>query len=230
MQARAAARWAGAGLALVLIASASSAALWALSGWNLTSEPEEARILQHSSASTPAAPVVATQSNVDTKGQTPADCQILEDELEAVRAELAIAQGQIEVLVGVPRGWTDDVPSELRPERVDARLEAFLADQEHLELVELDCSEYPCVAVLEGMSLEFDQRDIIEEEFGIMKLATVEIGGVRPPRYILAVGDKADLQGDSEHRPRIDYRVLALADVSQAEMFEDAVADKMNGK
>lgn len=63
--------------------------------------------------------------------------------------EVGVLQGQIWRCRGEPQDWTDTAPNEA-PAYVANVLEDRLADYPNVELLRLDCSEYPCLAVFEG--------------------------------------------------------------------------------
>jgi anti-sigma factor RsiW len=79
----------------------------------------------------------------------------LQRELDQAKQELAEAQfegaltrGQLQALQGVPSPWPEKLPEALQPEHFRANLEARLKDVPDVEISEVDCSEYPCVAAM----------------------------------------------------------------------------------
>ena len=89
-----------------------------------------------------------------TAPSDPSDpCADLRAQLEVAQFSGALAKGQLQAAVGEPTPWPDDIDPEDRPEGVQAKIDAFLATHESLSLAELDCSEYPCMAVFHGPSL-----------------------------------------------------------------------------
>jgi hypothetical protein len=71
------------------------------------------------------------------------------EELQASKVQGAVASGQLSALQGTPIAWPDDVPDALRPEGFEAGLRAAIAPIEGAKVVEVDCSEYPCIGVVE---------------------------------------------------------------------------------
>ncbi|MCB9761766.1 MAG: hypothetical protein H6739_18130 [Alphaproteobacteria bacterium] len=73
----------------------------------------------------------------------------MEAELEKLRFENALLRGQVRVTQGEPQDWPEAVPAALRASGLEEALGATVG--EVAELVEMDCSEYPCVAVLNAL-------------------------------------------------------------------------------
>ena len=80
--------------------------------------------------------------------QLTAEIARLEEELDGLRMEATLARGQLGHYEGTAQPWPDDVPASFRPEAFESALEKALANAENLELLELDCQEFPCVAVI----------------------------------------------------------------------------------
>ncbi len=72
----------------------------------------------------------------------------LEEELDQLRMEATLARGQLGHYEGTPQPWPDDVPAAFQPEGMESALEKVLAESKDLELMEFDCEEFPCVAVI----------------------------------------------------------------------------------
>lgn len=66
--------------------------------------------------------------------------------LEEARFEGALTRGQLAQHQGEPIPWDDTIPAAFRPEAVEKGITAFLADHPELELANLDCDEFPCIA------------------------------------------------------------------------------------
>lgn len=75
----------------------------------------------------------------------------LEDELQALRFENAVARGQLLREVGEPLEWPEDLPEAYEPESFEAWLEEQVEALGDAEIAALDCSEYPCVAVVRSL-------------------------------------------------------------------------------
>ncbi|MBX2799547.1 MAG: hypothetical protein KTR31_17860 [Myxococcales bacterium] len=85
----------------------------------------------------------------------------LQGELETLRAALgqaqftgAVTSGQLEAHVGSPQEWPDDVPEALTPDAMRAKAEQAAQEIDGVELVEVDCAEYPCIVVYESDNIE----------------------------------------------------------------------------
>jgi hypothetical protein len=73
----------------------------------------------------------------------------LEQELDSVSTDRGLAENRVVALEGKPQPWPEDLPKGYSPEEFRATLTEALASQEGAELVDIDCSEYPCIAVLD---------------------------------------------------------------------------------
>ncbi|MFT4627582.1 MAG: hypothetical protein ACI8PZ_006268 [Myxococcota bacterium] len=62
--------------------------------------------------------------------------------------ERAVASGQLAVIQGEPSEWPDDVPDAYQPEAFEEGVRAAIADFPGTELVEVECSEYPCLGAI----------------------------------------------------------------------------------
>jgi len=71
----------------------------------------------------------------------------LEQELDRLRMESALAKGQLSHYEGDPQPWPEEVPPGFQPAAFEAAAEQAVADLEDAELLEVDCSEFPCLAV-----------------------------------------------------------------------------------
>jgi len=74
----------------------------------------------------------------------------LEDELDRLRMEAALAKGQLSHYEGDPQPWPEDVPPGFGAEAFAAAAEQAAEDVEHAELLDVDCSEFPCIAVFQS--------------------------------------------------------------------------------
>lgn len=90
--------------------------------------------------------------------QLPSDCADRQEALQAEhdRLELAVNATSLSLRIAVAQRieregsvveWTDDIPAAERPEAFEAALFAAI-DAEGGEVLELDCSEYPCIATV----------------------------------------------------------------------------------
>lgn len=79
--------------------------------------------------------------------------EALEKAIAELTFERDILRGQLVAAGGEELPWPDDLPAELGPEQFEATLQAALGDFD-AQIVEVDCSEYPCLAVLDGGPIE----------------------------------------------------------------------------
>ncbi len=82
------------------------------------------------------------------------DCDERVSELEAEVQRLsllgAIASGRVEGHEGIEQAWPEALPDRFTPEGVEAAVAAALEEVEGGELLEVDCSEYPCIAWMQS--------------------------------------------------------------------------------
>lgn len=90
------------------------------------------------------APVAAAPRPEDT-----ARIAELEGQLQRLQARQAITSGQLAAVQGEPQPWPDDVAAAWRPAAFERSLRALAAEEEAGDLLTVDCSEFPCLAVLE---------------------------------------------------------------------------------
>ncbi len=161
-----------------------------------------------------------------TQAQTIAHLKERIDELEGAlsRSEFtgAIAQGQLVAHVGAPQAWPEDVAEGLQPDAFSEHLEAAVEAFEGAEVAEIDCSEYPCIAVLELTELTEDWADRLgavpekmAEDFGEdMGLSVMGMGFEDDDSEAALLGfvfaPEGDTARDSEVGSRSHYRANEL--------------------
>jgi len=73
--------------------------------------------------------------------------------LRAVAAEMrdraTAAEEQLELAEGHPTAWPNDTPAAYRREAVEKQIKEFVIDRGLAKLKSIECSEYPCVEVLQ---------------------------------------------------------------------------------
>ncbi len=91
----------------------------------------------------------------DTVSDLRAQVVALQAELDQARQEAdgaklagAIANGQLANVQGQPAVWPTDVPAALRPEAYEADVRAAVASIPGAKVTDVDCSEYPCLALV----------------------------------------------------------------------------------
>jgi hypothetical protein len=86
----------------------------------------------------------------------------LEDQLEAAQFETAVAKGQLKRVEGTPMEWPADTPDVLRAEGFEAYVRDELAHIDQAELLQIDCDEYPCVAVVRSTAQDEHWQDAFD--------------------------------------------------------------------
>ncbi|MBX2802340.1 MAG: hypothetical protein KTR31_31960 [Myxococcales bacterium] len=127
-----------------------SGAAWLTTGDGATAElrPGETVAVAPRSESTVRAarplPIAPDQDAAEQQEQ-------LQRNVDRLAFENALLKGALRRHEGEPHPFPEDYPAELRPEGFDASILELLQAHPELELSGSDCSEYPCVAWIEGM-------------------------------------------------------------------------------
>ncbi len=178
-------------------------------------------------------PRVATRTSdrEPTAEELQAELDALTEQLEAAQFHRAMAQGQLASHEGTPQDWPDDVNPALKPDAFAAELAQAMAGHEDLNLLSLECDEFPCFAVIESHSTSEDWGDDLDEvgrklsESYKELLDTDEVGtghwrsrygdgdlDVRLEGMVLGAGGL----DDEDLKTRTDYRVdSAVKDAAQ---------------
>lgn len=73
----------------------------------------------------------------------------LQEEVTALRADNAASQEHIAAIEGKPKAWPANLPAGFRPDAMESRINAMLEKSGLGTLTDLDCDEFPCIAVIE---------------------------------------------------------------------------------
>ena len=84
-------------------------------------------------------------------------------------------RGQVAAAGGVPMDWPEALPEALRPEGFEATLRAALGDSGY-RVGEIDCSEYPCLAVLD-LGVVDDPMIAAQDVSGVLRDGTEGVLG-----------------------------------------------------
>jgi anti-sigma factor RsiW len=104
-----------------------------------------------------------TESPPPSTAELQARIAHLEQALAASEAVAAISRGQLALAQGGdPVPWPTSTAEALQPEAFRASLDAFAAEQEGLEVVTVDCDEYPCVALVRLDDADAELRDVLQ--------------------------------------------------------------------
>lgn len=76
----------------------------------------------------------------------------LEEELAAARFEQQVASGRLTAHEGEPQEWPEGLPEAFTAGPYEQALAEAFEGAEGMELVEVDCSEFPCLAIVESFS------------------------------------------------------------------------------
>jgi len=145
----------------------------------------------------------------------------LEQELDRLRVEAAMAKGQLSHYEGDPQPWPDDVPEGFMPTAFESAVTEALAGREDAELLDVDCAEFPCIAVIRSYSGEPDWHQGLHEsipdpegydgEVGKMVFAT-ESAGAGARARLLSVAMVPEDHAEDGLRERVDFRVNTLTE------------------
>jgi ferric-dicitrate binding protein FerR (iron transport regulator) len=158
---------------------------------------------------------------------SPEHVAALEAELAGLRAEVqrlqfseTLARGQLASLQGRPIPWPTDVAEAYRPAPLEASLRALVAKHPGLSLEALDCSEFPCVAILQTdgpIEPWKDRLSTLPKELTgddpadvMMMISQSDDGETSKGAVTLAIAPE-DTLGDSEIGQRTKYRGETLA-------------------
>ncbi len=165
------------------------------------------------------------------------DTDALRQELDNVRNQLAelefahgIAKGQLAAVEGEPQEWPEDLPEALTADRFEDSLLTALGDRPDAEIHTVDCSEFPCFAIIESsdpgenwvrdletIGKTMEELSGQEGNFGVMNMAGEsdhDGDNVRMLGVSYWPGDR-----DPEAQKRLNYRGQAL--------LQDALYDAM---
>jgi anti-sigma factor RsiW len=174
---------------------------------------------------TPAPAVAATpEARAENIARLQAELAEVQNALAEARFQGALTRGQLAAMQGTPSPWPDGVPAELTPGQFREKLEATLADVEDVEIAEVDCDEYPCVAAIRytGASAEGGWNQpiadatrawlggVIGEHMSISTNVSEFRNDDSVERYVLVGAHEAD--GDSDVRERTEFRIDGMVD------------------
>lgn len=85
----------------------------------------------------------------------------LERELDELTLQHRVVRGRLAAFEGEPAEWPDETPAFLRPDAFRAALTDVAAADPAWDLADVECDEYPCVAVLAHVG-DGELRDAID--------------------------------------------------------------------
>jgi len=144
------------------------------------------------------------------------------DELEQALAtkdfEGAIQRGRIAAVEGRPQEWPADLPPQLQAAGFERSLRDGLADNEDLEILEVNCDEYPCYAIIEadpetmgpgrkpGDGAIQAWAETVDGDVGLMNMVSV-LGSPDGEVGLMGVSLIAEGQPSDEVSTRLNYRM-----------------------
>ncbi len=123
----------------------------------------------------------------------------LEHELAGLKLQHAFAEGQLNSVNGAPQEFPADLPPAYGPAEFERNVRAGLRGVPGVDLLSMNCEEYPCIAILRTS----DTGDDWGKKLGELGVSIKEG----------AYGEDAAIHEDSEllHGPNGDVRVMAFS-------------------
>jgi hypothetical protein len=159
----------------------------------------------------------------------------MEQELDRLRMEAAMAKGQLSHYEGDPQPWPEDVPAGFRPEAFEAAAEQVVADLEDAELMEVDCAEFPCLAVFrsfdegpewhQGIHERMPDPEGYDGEVGKMVWAS-ESSGAEGTARLLTLALMPEGHEESGLHERTEFRADSLTEGIAEEVLSEQAADE----
>ncbi|MFT5583439.1 MAG: anti-sigma factor RsiW [Cognaticolwellia sp.] len=84
----------------------------------------------------------------------------VQTELDQLRLKNQFLEGQLSASGIRPNEWPEDLPAHLEPDALTAMMESKLKEFPDLKLMDVDCSEYPCMMVIEDLGEEPDRMNM----------------------------------------------------------------------
>lgn len=93
----------------------------------------------------------------------------LSGELERARVTASLTRGQLQGQEGTPQPWPEDLAEIYRPAAFEAAIDSALAEVPFGDLEILDCSEFPCFAVVRSHDVGDDWEKPVDEFAGLLR-------------------------------------------------------------
>ncbi|WP_156040449.1 hypothetical protein [Chondromyces apiculatus] len=154
----------------------------------------------------------------------------LQEEVRGLRAEAGDSQARIAELEGKPQPWPMQLPAGFREKALEANFQAALQKHKLGELVDLECEEFPCIAVVKASQANPQWQEKLQAALREMS-ASPEYGGAvgmsmwsnetqegdQKTRYTAVSMAPPGTADDEEARTRTGHRARGvLADASHA--------------
>jgi hypothetical protein len=145
----------------------------------------------------------------------------MEQELDRLRMEAAMAKGQLSHYEGDPQPWPEDVHAGFQPAAFEDAAEQAVADLDDAELLEVDCAEFPCLAVFrsfdegpewhQGIHERMPDPEGYDGEVGKMVWAS-ESSGAEGTARLLTLALMPEGHEDSGLHERTEFRAGTLTE------------------
>ena len=167
--------------------------------------------------------VAALPAGADEVTRLRAEVADLQDQLAAASMSGAVARGQLALEQGTPVPWPDDVPEALRPAAFEATVRAALVSSGvAADLEQVDCGEYPCLAILRPRSLDGDLGAAIKPFVAALEPVVPDVaaaligtrfqdGDKEVGLVAVALGAPGDLETGGDVGRRTEWRAGTIA-------------------
>ncbi len=159
----------------------------------------------------------------------------LEQELDRLRMEAAMAKGQLSHYEGDPQPWPEEVHPGFQPDAFEAAAEQAVAELEDAELLEVDCAEFPCLAVFrsfdegpewhQGIHERMPDPEGYDGEVGKMVWAS-ESSGAEGTARLLTLALMPEGHEESGLHERTEFRAGTLTEEIADEVLSEQAADE----
>ncbi len=152
----------------------------------------------------------------------------LEQRLDECGLEGRILRARLGRYEGFEQPWPENLPHDLGAAGFEDTLHAVLYDREDVELLGVDCDEFPCLAVLGSfdangwpvLDLHQDLGARLGEDVGVWNVASAsELGGVSVSLQLVAPVLPETL--DEEVARRLEHRAQVLAEDWSEELLHE---------
>jgi hypothetical protein len=150
-----------------------------------------------------------------------------EERVKQLELKNTVLEGQLQLLGGGRVEWPEDTLDVFGPEAIQAWLHADLPKLDSLELMELDCEEFPCIAFLryaEGMpassSVVEPLRGAFQERTDGQGNARVHVMGTPHGAFAALTLGPGGLSEDRVLEQRLGVRIQQMSELHTAEPTE----------
>jgi hypothetical protein len=177
------------------------------------------------------APAPSTDLATASPEELLAEIDRLRAENDGLRLQSSVARGVVDHYEGVVQPWPDAVPAPFRPDAFPDAMREAVAEMEDAELLDVDCEEFPCVAMIRTTTEHSDWARAVEEGLpaasdlghdgpvGLSLWAHGTRGDEGEVRLVGVAYTPRDLH-DEDVQQRTDFRATQLFEDLSGELLE----------